>query len=70
MTSFVLGIDVGTSYTAAAIGRRRAEALSKSTARTRFAQGGGADRRVPRRDGGVVVGEAAERRVIEHPDQV
>ncbi|AWB95231.1 molecular chaperone DnaK [Agromyces badenianii] len=70
-TSFVLGIDVGTTFTAAAIGRRRpdgsveVEPLELGSRRTA----------VPTvvflgEDGGVLVGEAAERRAIEQPDRV
>ena len=70
-TSFVLGIDVGTSFTAAAIGRRRPdgsveiEPLELGSRRTA----------VPTvvflgDDGGVLVGEAAERRAIDHPERV
>lgn len=71
MKSFVLGIDIGTSYTAAAIGRRALdgsmayEALELGTRKSA----------VPTvvflaDDGGVIVGEPAERRAIEHPDRV
>ena len=70
-TSFVLGIDVGTSFTAAAIGRRRPdgsmdiEPLELGSRRTA----------VPTvvflgDDGGVLVGEAAERRAIDHPERL
>src|SRR5688572_23005044 len=70
-TSFVLGIDVGTSFTAAAIGRRRPdgsveiEPLELGSRRTA----------VPTvvflgDDGGVLVGEAAERRAIDQPERV
>ena len=71
MTSFVLGIDVGTSYTAAAIGRRRADGSveveplelgSRKTAVPTVVYLGD--------DGHVVVGEAAERRSIEQPERV
>ena len=71
MTSFVLGIDVGTSYTAAAIGRRRADGSveveplelgSRKTAVPSVVYLGD--------DGHVIVGEAAERRSIEAPERV
>jgi molecular chaperone DnaK len=69
--SFVLGIDIGMSYTAAAVGRPRPdgsvanEALQLGTRRAS----------VPTvvylgDDGTVMVGEAAERRAVEHPDRV
>lgn len=71
MTTFVLGIDIGTSYTAAAIGRRGPDgsvAYEPLELGTRKAA-------VPTvvylgDDGGVVVGEPAERRAIEQPDRV
>jgi actin-like ATPase involved in cell morphogenesis len=69
--SFVLGIDIGTSYTAAAIGRRGNDgsiAYESLELGTRKAA-------VPTvvylgEDGGVVVGEPAERRAIDRPDRV
>ena len=69
--SFVLGIDIGMSYTAAAIGRQGADgsmAFEPLELGTRKAA-------VPTivylgPDGSVVVGEPAERRAIEHPDHV
>ncbi len=71
MTSFVLGIDVGTSYTAAAIGRRRAD----GSVDVEPLELGSRKAAVPTvvylgDDGGVVVGEAAERRAIDQPDRV
>ncbi|WP_211195989.1 Hsp70 family protein [Agromyces sp. H66] len=71
MTSYVLGIDIGTSFTAAAIGRRRADgsmAYEPLELGTRRAA-------VPSvvylaEDGGVVVGEQAERRAMDEPDRV
>lgn len=71
MTSFVLGIDIGMSYTAAAIGRPGPddsmvyEPLELGTRKAA----------VPTvvylgTDGGVVVGEPAERRAMEHPHHV
>ena len=71
MRSFVLGIDIGTSYTAAAIGRRGNDgsiAYESLELGTRKAA-------VPTvvylgEDGGVVVGEPAERRAIDRPDRV
>lgn len=71
MTPFVLGIDVGTSYTAAAIGRQRGDGSveveplelgSRKTAVPTVVYLGD--------DGGVVVGEAAERRAIDQPERV
>jgi len=69
--SFVLGIDIGTSYTAAAIGRRAADgsvSFEPLELGTRKAA-------VPTvvylgPDGEVVVGEPAERRSLEQPDRV
>ena len=69
--SYVLGIDIGTSFTAAAIGRRRGdgsmaqEPLELGTRRAA----------VPSvvylgDDGGVVVGEMAERRAMDEPNRV
>lgn len=71
MTSFVLGIDIGTSYTAAAIGRRRAD----GSVDVEPLELGSRKAAVPTvvylgDDGGVVVGEAAERRAIDQPDRV
>ena len=71
MTSFVLGIDIGTSYTAAAIGRRRAD----GSVDVEPLELGSRKAAVPTvvylgEDGGVVVGEAAERRAIDRPDRV
>ena len=71
MTSFVLGIDIGTSYTAAAIGRRRAD----GSVDVEPLELGSQKAAVPTvvylgDDGGVVVGEAAERRAIDSPDRV
>ena len=68
MTSFVLGIDIGTSCTAAAIGRRRAD----GSVDVEPLELGSRKAAVPTvvylgDDGGVVVGEAAERRAIEQP---
>ena len=71
MRAFVLGIDIGTSYTAAAIGRRGNDgsiAYESLELGTRKAA-------VPTvvylgEDGGVVVGEPAERRAIDHPERV
>ena len=71
VTSFVLGIDVGTSYTAAAIGRRRAD----GSVEVEQLELGSRKASVPTvvylgDDGGVVVGEAAERRAMDRPDRV
>ncbi len=71
VTSFVLGIDIGTSCTAAAIGRRRAD----GSVDVEPLELGSRKAAVPTvvylgDDGGVVVGEAAERRAIDSPDRV
>jgi molecular chaperone DnaK len=71
VTSFVLGIDIGTSYTAAAVGRRRAD----GSVDVEPLELGSRKAAVPTvvylgDDGGVVVGEAAERRAIDRPDRV
>ena len=71
MTSFVLGIDIGTSCTAAAIGRRRAD----GSVDVEPLELGSRKAAIPTvvylgEDGGVVVGEAAERRAIDRPDRV
>jgi molecular chaperone DnaK len=71
VTSFVLGIDIGTSYTAAAVGRRRAD----GSVDVEPLELGSRKAAVPTvvylgDDGGVVVGEAAERRAIDQPDRV
>ena len=71
VTSFVLGIDVGTSYTAAAIGRRRPTALWRSNrwnsvhARPQCRPSCTSATTVS-----VLVGEAAERRAIDQPERV
>ena len=71
VTSFVLGIDIGTSCTAAAIGRRRAD----GSVDVEPLELGSRKAAIPTvvylgEDGGVVVGEAAERRAIDRPDRV
>jgi actin-like ATPase involved in cell morphogenesis len=71
VSTFVLGIDIGTSYTAAAIGRRGKDGTIASEA----LELGTRKAAVPTvvylgEDGGVVVGEPAERRAIDHPDRV
>ena len=71
VTSFVLGIDIGTSYTAASIGRRRAD----GSVDVEPLELGSRKAAIPTvvylgEDGGVVVGEAAERRAIDRPDRV
>ncbi len=69
--SFVLGVDIGMSYTAASVGRR----LPDGSLAYETLQLGTRRASVPTvvylgEDGSVLVGEAAERRAIEHPDHV
>lgn len=71
MNSYALGIDIGTTYTAAAVGRREAD----GALRLRPIDLGTRKSAVPTvvylgEDGAVVVGEPAERRAIDSPDRV
>uniref|UniRef100_UPI00157105D8 Hsp70 family protein n=1 Tax=Agromyces sp. Marseille-P2726 TaxID=2709132 RepID=UPI00157105D8 len=69
--SFVLGVDIGMSHTAAAVARR----LPDGSLASDVLQLGTRRASVPTvvylgDDGSVLVGEAAERRAVEHPDRV
>jgi molecular chaperone DnaK len=71
LNSYALGIDIGTTYTAAAVGRREAD----GALRLRPIDLGTRKSAVPTvvylgEDGAVVVGEPAERRAIDAPDRV
>ena len=70
--SYQLGIDLGTTFTAAAVCRPAVGAVRSQPSRSRWAP---AAATVPSvlylgADGSIVVGEAAERRALTEPDRV
>lgn len=71
MNSYALGIDIGTTYTAAGIARRgTGGALSTSTLELGSRKAAMPTVVYLAEDGAVVVGEPAERRAIDAPDRV
>jgi molecular chaperone DnaK (HSP70) len=70
--SYRLGIDLGTTYTAAAVTRPtdRRPTTDRRDRQPRRPRGADPVGAAPVTDGTVLVGEAAERRVVSEPDRV